>query len=98
MATARPSNRFRERFARLPVAVQEAVDEAILYIEANPREAGRELRGHWRGTWKRDVGQYRVLYRITGPRDQEVALHSVFKRPEGYARRGPHRPRPWAPS
>ena len=73
------------------------MDEGILYIEANPREAGSELRGHRRGTWKRDVGQYRIFYRISGPRDQEVALDTVVRRTsKTYPRRGPHRPRPWA--
>jgi mRNA-degrading endonuclease RelE of RelBE toxin-antitoxin system len=48
----------------LPQDLREAVDEKVLAIGADPRAAGKELRGRLKGRWSAAVRDRRILYRI----------------------------------
>jgi mRNA-degrading endonuclease RelE of RelBE toxin-antitoxin system len=66
--------------------VRAAIDDFITLLEADPRAVGKELRGTLRGTWAARVGEYRLLYKILPPRDENVIIESVLYRPGGYPR------------
>jgi mRNA-degrading endonuclease RelE of RelBE toxin-antitoxin system len=86
LARARPTRRAREQIASLPWDIREAIDDFIPSLEADPRAAGVELRGTMRGIWRARIGEYRLLYRILGPRDENVVIDSVRHRPRAYPR------------
>src|SRR6266699_3204114 len=54
----------KEDLKALPRLVQEAVDETLTTLEADPESVGKELRGQLRGLWSCRVGSYRILYTI----------------------------------
>ncbi len=69
---------------KLPRAVVQKIDEAILSLSANPRPPGTKLlRGKLKEGWRIRVGQYRVLYRIDDDA-QEVRIFDIGHRREVY--------------
>ena len=66
--------------------LREAVDEKILAIGADPRAAGKELRGRLKGRWSAAVGDRRILYRIRDD-DATVVIDAVRHRATAYRTR-----------
>lgn len=58
------TRRAERDLAQLPEDVRGAVDEKILAIGADPKAAGKELRGRLKGRWRAVVRDRRILYRI----------------------------------
>jgi mRNA-degrading endonuclease RelE of RelBE toxin-antitoxin system len=74
-----------EAFDALPEGALDAVDLALLKIQADPMENGTPLRGRLHGKWKRNAGGYRIIYRIAEG-GQLVIVESIRKRGEAYPR------------
>jgi len=70
----RLTRRARERLEALPPALQAAVVSMLTAIAADPRAAGKPLRGRLRGLWVKRVGSYRVLYTIEEPEDRALVI------------------------
>lgn len=68
---------------QLPQGIREAVDEKILAIGADPKAAGKELRGRLRGRWSAAVRDRRILYRIRDD-DAIVVIDTVRHRATVY--------------
>lgn len=92
MPELRLKRRAQTELTELPRAAMEAIDEALLRLQANPREIGYELRGRLRGTWATAVpvpgqpGGYRILYKLRNE-DQSVIVESIRPRAEAYPQR-----------
>jgi mRNA-degrading endonuclease RelE of RelBE toxin-antitoxin system len=68
--------------------IQEAVDETLTLLEADPEEVGKELRGRLRGLWSCRVGNYRILYTIEGTKKRSsVIVRAIRHRGVAYGRR-----------
>jgi mRNA interferase RelE/StbE len=80
----------RSHFEKLPPSLQDAVDNALTEIEADPYSAGKQLLGRLKGIWSARIGNYRVLYTIEGRRrSQRVIVRGIRHRAVVYqARRG----------
>jgi mRNA interferase RelE/StbE len=78
------TRRAEEDIARLPQAIREALDAALLALVADPTDLGNELRGRLRGLWSARVGSYRVLYTIE---ENRVVVRAVRHRAVAYRAR-----------
>jgi mRNA interferase RelE/StbE len=79
----RIKRRAREELAQFPRIDQEEIDAELWRLSTDPRTAGLELRGTLRGTWRMQVGAYRVLYKILG---DDVIVESIRRRDIAYPR------------
>lgn len=71
----------------MPRAIQEAVVETLSILEADPENAGKQLRGRLRGLWSCRVGNYRILYTIEGSTArQRVIVRAIRHRGVAYGR------------
>lgn len=72
----------------VPRVVQEAIVESLTLIEADPRAAGKRLRGRLRGLWSCRVGNYRILYTVEGSKRKErVIVRAIRHRAVAYRAR-----------
>jgi mRNA-degrading endonuclease RelE of RelBE toxin-antitoxin system len=81
----RLKNPAREAWEALSPEALEAVDLALLKIQANPTEEGEPLVGRMRGKWRKREGGYRIIYEIK-ERGNLVMVESIQKRPDAYPR------------
>ena len=82
------TRRAREDLQALPRVVQNAIVESLTVIEADPRAAGKPLRGRLRGLWSCRVGNYRILYTLEGTKQkQRVIVRAVRHRATSYPTR-----------
>lgn len=73
-----------EAVAKLPVNLQDRIMRAIRHrLADHPEMCGEALGGTLRGYWRIRVGDYRVIYRITG---QQVIIHVIGNRKDVYGR------------
>jgi mRNA-degrading endonuclease RelE of RelBE toxin-antitoxin system len=77
----------REVWESLSPDAFDAVDVALLKIQANPTEEGEPCIGRLRGKWRKREGGYRIIYRIEEDGDL-VVVESIRSRPEAYPRTG----------
>lgn len=75
----------RAHIFSLPPLLQEAVFDALPVVSGDP-EAGRRLRGRFRGLWSLRVGAYRILYDVVD-RGKTVRVLAVRHRAVAYRRR-----------
>ena len=88
MAELLLTHRAKEDLRALPRLVQEAVDETLTLLEADPETMGKALRGRLRGLWSCSVGSYRILYTIEGSRSrQRVIVRAIRHRGVAYPKR-----------
>jgi addiction module RelE/StbE family toxin len=86
------TRRAKEDLQALPRLVQEAVDETLTLLEANPEGLGAQLRGRLRGLWSCRVGSYRILYTIEGSKARgRVVVRAIRHRGVAYPKRRPRR-------
>ena len=72
----------------LPRSLQEPVLNALTDIEADPREAGKQLLGRLAALWSARVGSYRIIYTIEGSsRSPRVIVRAIRHRGVVYQRR-----------
>ena len=68
--------------------MQDAVEATLLRVQADPRSAGKPLRGRMHGMWVARVGSYRILYTIEGADPAiTVVVRAVLHRSVAYGRR-----------
>ena len=53
------------RNPRIPLHVRTRVSDAILDIGYNPRRADKHLSGRYYCFWRRRVGGFRIIYRVS---------------------------------
>ncbi|MDP9341623.1 MAG: type II toxin-antitoxin system RelE/ParE family toxin [Actinomycetota bacterium] len=92
MAELLLTRRAKEDLKALPRLVQQAVDETLTLLEAEPETLGKELRGWLLGLWSCRVGSYRILYTIEGGEARtRVVVRAIRHRgiayPKSHARR-----------
>ncbi|MGH2739629.1 MAG: type II toxin-antitoxin system RelE family toxin [Actinomycetota bacterium] len=81
------TRRAKQDLGSFPRLVQEAIVETLSLIEADPQEAGKQLRGRLRGLWSCRVGNYRVLYTIEGSkRKVRIIVRAIRHRATAYRR------------
>ena len=82
------TKRATEDLKALPPLVQEAVDETLAILDADPESVGKQLRGRLRGVWSCRVGSYRILYTIEGSKARiRVVVRAIRHRGVVYPRR-----------
>jgi len=73
-----------KKLAKLPQAIIQKIDDAILSLSVNPRPPGAKLlRGKLKEGWRIRIADYRVLYRIDD-RAQEIRIFDIGHRREIY--------------
>ena len=73
-----------KKLAKLPKAIIQKIDDAILSLSVNPRPPGAKLlRGKLKEGWRIRIADYRVLYRIDD-RAQEIRIFDIGHRREIY--------------
>lgn len=84
------TGRAEEDLKTLPAAVQSAIVETLTLVEADPRSAGKALRGRLSGLWSCRVGSYRILYTVEGARraKMRVIVRAISHRGTAYRGKG----------
>ena len=81
----RLTRRADDYIENLAPGLRGAVLSALIRLAAEPREAGKPLRGRMRGTWAAKVGSYRILYTIEGAEPAvTVVVRAVLHRSVAY--------------
>ncbi|HNW94090.1 MAG TPA: type II toxin-antitoxin system RelE/ParE family toxin [bacterium] len=73
-----------DALAVLPANIRERIRRAMEHrLSDHPEMCGEALAGTLRGYWRIRVGDYRVIYRISG---QQVIVHVIGNRKDVYGR------------
>ena len=78
------TNTFKKKFKKLPMSVQDKIEEALLSIYEKPF-AGKKLMGELEGEFSCRIGKYRIIYFVD--ENDDIWIETVGHRKDIYRRK-----------